>query len=182
MLDPPAATPHTPAVRGGCFSSALFAVLLVAGAVIFWTLFHEPWGLFLAARSWEKTPCTVFESALVPIPGDAKGTFTKRRLEFRYSYSYRGQIYRSSNVWFIKPDSEEARRLIQKYPKGTETECWVNPASPAEAYLLRGFRAELLLALFPLALVVVGLIGLLWQLVQRLRASRAAGDGFGDEE
>ena len=156
-------------------------LLLLAGVVTFWTLFHEPWGLFFAARSWEKVPCTVIASRLESIPADAKGTLAKRRLEFRYSYTYRGQFYRSTNVWFIKPDMDESKRLIQRYPKDTNTECWVNPANPGEAYLHRGFRAELLLALFPLALAGVGLIGLLWQFVRRLRQTPAVEESFVEE-
>ena len=167
-FDPPG-NPHAPAARKGCFSSVLFTIVLLAGATVFWVFFREPWGMFLAARSWESTPCTVIASRLEPVQPDAKGKPLKRKLDFRYRYSYQGQAYWSSSVWFIKPDVEESKRLIQRFPKDTAAVCWVNPANPSEAYLHRAFRAELLLALFPLALALVGLIGLLGQLVRRLR-------------
>jgi hypothetical protein len=174
VFDPPG-NRYSTAASGGCFASFLFAILLVAGATVFWAYFREPWGLLLAARSWEQVPCTVIASRLEPVSADAKGRSVKRRLDFRYSYTHRGEVHRSSNVWFIKPDLEEARRLIQRYPRDTATFCWVNPANPGESYLHRGFRAELLLALFPLALALLGVIGLLWQLTRRLRGPAPPG-------
>lgn len=168
MFDPPAKRSAT-ARRGGCFVSFLFAILFLAGTVILWEFFREPWALYLSARSWESVPCTVIASRLEPIAPDSKGRPLKRRLDFRYAYSYRGEIYRSTNVWFIKPDMEESKRLVQRYPRDTATVCWVNPRNPSEAYLLRSFRAELLLALFPLALAMIGLIGIAGQVGRRLR-------------
>jgi len=150
----------------GCLGVAVFAVLLVAGAAAFWQFFYEPVSLFIDARRWEKTPCVIIVSRFEP-PATAavRGEAPRGRIDIRYRYVFRGQHYRSSRIWFFKPRADD-RDLLRRYPEGSSTWCYVNPRDPKEALLDRSFKPQLLIALVPLAMALIGLAGLLARMLR----------------
>ena len=154
-------------VGEGCFSSLLFALLLLAGSVILWALFLKPFALLLEASRWDATPCIIIESQAEP--AQRQGDFYKATV--RYRYVYKDQTYYSPNIWFVKPGLDarkEIQALVNRYPKGAAFECYVNPADPRQAFLERGFKPELLISIFPLIVAVVGLTGLTANALRRL--------------
>jgi hypothetical protein len=180
------------AERGGCFSSLLFAMLLLAGGVVFWEFFLEPWRDVLDALRWDVTPCQIQESAVEPVRrgpatprGPAEGARGGRptpvapsaaegdthRAVVRYRYTYDGISRVSQRIWFIRSDTgsyAEMKQIVDRYPQGSTAECFVNPRAPHYAVLEREFRPVLLLAVFPLSIGVLGLAGLLSNVLRLL--------------
>ena len=144
--------------RAGCLAPMVFGLLLVAGVTIFVAVFLDPIGNVIEAMGWERVPCTIVGSrveqamrsnAYVP--------------DVKFSYRYEGVLYHSSRVWFIRPTSDnmrDAAEVVKRYPKGLESQCYVDPEKPGYAVLERGVKPELLIALVPLGLVVIGMGGL----------------------
>lgn len=141
----------------GCFAPTLFAMFLLAGGIVFYAFFLDPLYYVVAARNWPKVPCNIRVSRLEAVSPD---TF---RADIKYFYLYGGKTYPSTRVWFIRSLGDthaEVSALLKKYPENSSTWCYVNPRDPAFAVLERGFRPQLLIALVPAGLAIIGLVGL----------------------
>lgn len=140
---------------GGCLAAMLFAVLLAGGVTVLYAFFLEPVRNIIVAANWVPTPCLIRDSDMDAATGKPR---------VRYSYRHENAIFHSQRVWFVRSGgytATEARQILQRYPKGKETTCYVNPKDPSFAVLERGFKPELLIGLIPLAAAVAGLVGLL---------------------
>lgn len=152
-----------------------FGVFLAFGSFLTWLFFWIPVMGWWEARSWQEVPCTVAESR-VGASSDSDGT--TYRVEVTFDYTFDGGQYRSSrynfhdNVYSGGYDGKAA--VVARYPPGTQTTCWANPASPAEAVLERGFLPAYLLGLLPMIFVVVGVGGMAWAIRQGSRSRSAA--------
>lgn len=126
--------------------------VLVMG--ILWTVFSSifvgvglmtMWNGF-SGGSWQKTPCVIERFEISPKPGDSRRFVPQ--LDFRYEFG--GRSYSSHRLWRKKNDSasyEDLSEIRQAFlqgpgeprptPAGAVTECWVNPARPQEACLLK---------------------------------------------
>jgi hypothetical protein len=153
----PPAPGNLPTRERGCLAPFLFLLLLTAGGSIFWGFFYGPIATYVAARQWTPTPCQVyFVNELDPT---ADKRTPKERPSLRYRYNFGGTKFTSARVWFFKPDVDELESMQKQYPEGEYT-CYVNPQDPHVAVLDRNFRAQFLVAIFPLTLALIGLIGL----------------------
>jgi hypothetical protein len=133
----------------------LFAVLLAGGVLVLHAFFLEPVRNVITAANWVRTECLIRESDIDP---------AANRPRIRYSYRYDNALYHSQRVWFVRSGgytAAETRQILQRYPKGAQTHCFVNPKDPSFAVLERGLKPELLIGLVPLAAAIVGLVGLL---------------------
>lgn len=143
--------------EGSCVASGIFALFLLAGALVLWGFFLEPFWLMVQASGWVERRCTIVSSAVEAVGDDAY------RPSVRYKYEYDGASYGSGRIWFIRPDPttrSEAQALVNRYPAGSSTICFVNPQDAKVAVLERGFKPALLIAVFPLAVALIGLVGL----------------------
>lgn len=172
-MTPPTAT-TTPARRqGGCFTPLIFLLLFVAGSLILYAIFLPSLSKLVESLRWVKTPCTIVSSK---VESSEETGVRFYRPDVRYLYYFNRARYRASTIWFIKHDTEtlaEATSVVQRYPQGLETHCYVNPNDPKSAVLQRGFKPELLIAIVPLALMVIGLWGLVGQFIGSARRPTA---------
>ncbi len=81
----------------------------------------------------------------------------------QYTYSFNGESHSSgkhfrSDQGFA--DYGEAQRLVQRYPPGSKSYCYVNPSNPAEAILQRPSFWLALAIPFPLIFVAIGAGGI----------------------
>jgi len=137
----------------------IFALFLAAGLTIFLAVFLEPVASVIQATRWQRVPCTIVASRVEKLD-KIRNAHTP---EVHFVYRFGNATYRSSRIWFIRPTSDtlrDAQQAITPYPKGLETFCYVDPNDPAYAVLQRGFKPELLIALVPLALILIGAYGL----------------------
>jgi hypothetical protein len=64
-----------------------------------------------------------------------------RRIDVQVRYEYSGQVFQ---VWCRSPtrngygraDSQAERQMAARFPRGTSQQVFVNPATPAEAFLI----------------------------------------------
>jgi len=105
---------------------------------------HEWW----QAQRWTEVPCTILESE-VQVLSDDDGVMYKAHIQ--YTYRVDGKDFLSERIHFrdgavSTPDGRE--RLVAQYPQGAEAVCYVNPADPEQAILVRDFSGLYLIG-FP---------------------------------
>jgi hypothetical protein len=87
------------------------------------------------------------------------------RIEVAYHYRVDGQAYASKSYQFSTGSSsgrQGKQKVVDQYPAGRETVCYVNPSKPSEAVIKRGLNVEMLYGLFGLLFAGVGALGLFY--------------------
>lgn len=151
---PPA--PSDPTRRGrrlglGCAIplGLFFAALGLAG---FWPITIEPLRKAAAASSWVETPCEIIESEVIAERG-SRGTHYRVAVRFRYEWPPAGDpatprspetapalVFESERYDFADGSGGigfDPQAAVDALPPGFRTVCFVNPADPAEAVLVR---------------------------------------------
>jgi hypothetical protein len=142
-----------------------YTVLFFAGATILWTFFLEPFRYLISARKWVPTPAVIHSSEVERAGEDGY------RPKVHYRYQFAGKPQRSERIWFTRwgADSQsDAKAVVARYPQGSLHTIWVNPDDPEMSVLERGFRPQLLIALAPALLMVVGAAGLVSRVSRRV--------------
>jgi len=172
-----AAYPLEPRQQGGCGGIIIYAVLFVAGMGVLYAFFLEPFRNWIAAREWRPTPCTVYVSTVEPVTDKEKkkdkgaATIVGYRPEIKYSYRIGGEVHRSDKIWFIRPAAStqaDAKKLVDKYPVGSQQRCFVDPKNDDFAVLERGFGPQLLIAIIPALFAIAGITGIVSRVRQRV--------------
>lgn len=174
MTFPPFATdPAAPRDGGGCLASLSLAALLITGLIILYTFFLDPARDIIQGMRYRAAPATIIESKVIDTKVDPnkiekdKGSDPNLPVfkpEVRYSYRVDDKIYRSPRIWFAVTTATtkaKAKAIVDRYPEGSRQTAYVHPNKPEYAVLDRGFRPTLLLGLIPLAMVIIGGVGLL---------------------
>ena len=146
--------------KGKYIAAVFFLIFALAGAGMLYPLSILPIARTIDAKSWIETPCKVLDARVRSHKGDDSTTFSVYIL---YEYTFEGQTYKSDRYSFVGGSSSGRKgkaRVVANYRNAREPVCYVNPDSPHEAVLKRGFHVGLLLALVPLPFLLVGLIGL----------------------
>lgn len=159
--------------QAGCLI-LFFAVFLAVGLATTYLMLVRPvWGI-LQATSWTPTPCTVISSTVQEHPSSDGSTYS---INIRYRYEINGSTFESDRYDFDTGSSsgrDGKQRVVNQYPPGSSSTCYVNPANPNQAVLNRGFHAGYLLGLFPLIFVAVGGGGIFFAARSYLRSKRPA--------
>lgn len=170
--------PGPAARRAGNVAGWLFGVVFVLiGGVLSWIFFVKPVVEWSAARSWVETPCVIESSRVVSVRGDDGTTY---RPEILYVYEIDGREHRSSRVSFFGGSSSGRsgkEAFIRSYPVGGRAVCYVDPADPGRAVLVRAFSAMSLLGLIPVVFLVIGLV-MLVAMVRGGSKARSANGGL----
>ncbi len=155
------------------FMPAFFGIFALAGAGMLYPLSIRPIARTIDAESWVETPCRVLEGRVRSHDSDDGTTYSVYVL---YEYSFDGQTYKSDRYSFMGGSSSGYRskkRVVDAYRNAEQPVCYVDPDSPHEAVLKRGFHLGLLFALFPLPFLAVGVGGLVYVVRGRGRAGAA---------
>jgi hypothetical protein len=143
--------------RVGVVFCAIFAVI---GAALFYFLTVRTFLKVQAARSWPTVPCVVESSRVKSHDSDDGTTYSA---DILYRYQVAGREYRSNRFSFMGGSSsgyDGKAAVVRQYPPGRRTECFVNPANPNDAVLVRGFTPMMWFGLIPLAFLLFGTFGL----------------------
>jgi hypothetical protein len=134
----------------GCAYFLLCLGMIAIGVFLFRTMFWTPVSAWRAAQSWQELPCTVVESRVIRNNPSGKAGLSYRP-GITYEYELYGRTYRSSRYSFRddyeSADSGDSSEIVDRYPPGLRTTCWVDPAHPSEAVLDREFGGVLLFGL-----------------------------------
>jgi hypothetical protein len=129
---------------------------------MFYLLAWKPISGVIQAQKWEPTPCVITDSRVV---SSASSDGTTYRVDVKYAYTFRGRKYEAARYDFsVGSSSGRARKqaIVDRYPRGSATTCYVNPAAPGEAVIERGFNRGLLIGLFPIPFLLVGVFGFIF--------------------
>jgi len=160
--------------HGPVFGLLFFGVFLLVGSLLSYFLLWRPWTRVQAAKTWPAHPCTVVSSR-VRTHNDSDST--TYRVEIVYVYEVNGREFRSHRYKFMGLGGSFSgyagkAAIVQQYPPGRKTVCYVNPLDPADAVLERGFTAEMWMGAIPLAFMLAGVAGVFGT----LRSRRQPGD------
>lgn len=124
---------------GGAFFSLLF---VVGGAALLWfTSLRPALRARTAATSWRRAPCTIVNSAVAEHPGSGEDNQPSYSVDLLYEYAIEDRQYRANRFDFAAdPESDDDPQLAiaRKFPGGSRTYCYVNPADPLDAVLQPG--------------------------------------------
>lgn len=145
-----------------CFV-AFFVFLLLFGGILS-CFFVKSILQVVGARDWHEVSCVIVNSKVVESSsGDGSGT--SYRIEVLYMYEVDGRRYQSSRYEFFDLLAWTAGKqaVVDLYPPGKRTVCYVDPNDPREAVINRGLPAGVWWGFIPALLVVIGIKGILWQ-------------------
>lgn len=149
-------------VRGG--GVLFFGIFLIAGLAFLYMLALRPLWLMAQARDWQRVPCEVLSSG-VRTHSDSDGSTYSVNIFYRYEV--KGREYRSNRYSFMRGSSSGysgKAAVVNQFPAGMKTFCWVNPSDPGDAVLNREWSGDMWWGLFPLPFVAVGLGGIIWSI------------------
>ena len=151
--------------------SALFFIVFLAMGLFFEGLIVRDFVQNVGTYSWTETPCEIVSSGIKPARGDYAF-----EVEYRYAVNDRP---RTSRQYSLKgapfSDYADAQQLALRFPAGMSAVCYVNPAPPRDAILVRPSLWMGFWMLFPLIFVGIGGGGLFWSVRGVIRGLRKAG-------
>jgi hypothetical protein len=154
------AVPKSPKSKSKYGLVGVFGIFALAGGLMLYPLGIKPVARTIAAESWVATPCKVLRAEVRQRDNDERITFSVYIL---YQYEFNGQTYKCDRYAFVTDSSgiyQNEDRIVERYRAAVNPVCYVNPDSPSEAVLKRGFHADLLRALLPLPFLLIGVGGL----------------------
>ncbi len=168
--------PATPgSSRLGSMLVGVFFGLSLAAAGAFFC--RALWGGYQRAKEldhWTETPCAIVTSEVVSIEAVPNSPL---EYEPRIDYRYRAgdQLQASQRVKRVQPRSahrERMEKIVQQFPPGSQSRCWVDPADPTAAVLLKDSKAAAYTLWFP-ALFIVGGLGIAISAVRPIFRAKA---------
>jgi hypothetical protein len=147
-----------------------FGLLFVAiGGAVFVPMALIPSIRLAVSKTWSATPCTIVDSNLRSWSTDDG---TSYRADVLYLYHAGDREWRSNRVdffSFLSTGYSNAREILDRYPIGSSTTCWVDPRRPSKSVLDRELRPKQLFGLIPLLFILVG-----WAVANHGRKKAAA--------
>jgi hypothetical protein len=173
-----AATPLSSVPKSGTGCLVLFfSIFLVVGTGITSAMLIRPLWQIAQARKWSAVPCTIVSSE---IRSHSSSDGTTYSVDILYRYNIRGVEYRANRYVFGAVSSSGyngKREIVSQYPRGRPTICYVNPADPTDAVLIRDATAGLWFGLIPLVFVLAGVAGIRFA-IRQSRQSRSPVPGI----
>lgn len=136
----------------------LGTLLALAGAVFTWVLWTA-WQRAEETRRWAPTSCRIVVSK-VAMERPTPNSNPAYRADIRYDYVFNGVHHTGTRLKRVDSPSQHQDVVIQRlqpWPPGSESTCFVNPASPGMAVLKHDTRAALYSIWFPLLFVAGGM-------------------------
>lgn len=152
---------------------ALGGIFVVVGGGLFVAIGVLPAARLVEATSWTELPSTVLSSTVRSHDTDDGTTY---RVDILYEYEVDGVIHRSNRHSFAAHGSSGyggKRAVVDRYPRGSSTVCFVDPNDPYRSVLDRGFRPAYLVGLLPLVFLIAGAAVLRWG-ITRIRQNRTS--------
>lgn len=143
---------------GSIYLAGIGLAVALVGAVFVYLL----WSSFAqakATREWQETPCLVILSKVNE--RSAKNISKEFSWNVEYIYDFNGESYSSkfhtprAAKWSSAKKSVDA--LIEQYPEGEKSICFVNPKVPSQAILKHDSKGAGYSIWFPMLFVVGGL-------------------------
>ncbi|MDD3119655.1 MAG: DUF3592 domain-containing protein, partial [Victivallales bacterium] len=124
--------------RGVVMSGGGIVGILFLGLIFIIMCF--PFMRMLASQSWEKTPCYIISSRLTISRSNSGSAHCYTEIVYRYRFRGRDYIGDRYDCWYDFYGYKAKKAMVEQYPEGEKTFCYVNPAAPELAVLLNRFR------------------------------------------
>jgi hypothetical protein len=132
-------------------------------AVVFFAMALPPIGFFFmkvtpelkVLSEWQEVSCTIISSEFVDSRRGRRHGFYEPVIVFEYEWG--GETYQSKRHRLeSKPmKGRPVGKFIEKYPAGSTSTCYINPANPSEAVLSPITPVNIILSSFAIPLVLV---------------------------
>jgi len=142
----------------GRFGLSLFFLFFFAMGSLFEVFILREFARAAGQRSWKPVPCTIVASEVREIGGQSPYAVA---VSYQYDCGgrrYSGSVYKRG--YSTSETYSSAHKIVQRYPVGRATVCYVNPQNAAEAVLKRDSMLIGFVALFPLIFVAIGAGGI----------------------
>jgi len=167
----------------GCLI-AFGAVFALFGSFFVAMFFVLPLWRVVLASNWQEVPCTILESS-VETHTNSKGSTTYRvAVRFLYQLDVDGaprEGYESTRYDLTNGNRSSGlsgkQAAVDALPPGLQTTCWIDPANPAEAVLVRGATGTMWLGSISLLFPAAG-IGLIVFALRQRRKERLREGGL----
>lgn len=147
-----------PPADGRLLLGILGCLFLVAGSTIFYFLTVRTFFQVQSARHWVETPAVVVASEVKSHSGSKGSTYS---VHITYRYEVNGRSHQADRYDFLGGSFSGYNgkaKIVRQYPPGRKITCFVNPANPADAVLVRGFVPMMLIfgLLLPVTFIAFG--------------------------
>ena len=139
----------------GDFLGPLFVLAFLSACLYF--VFIIPLLRILRARDWLETPCVILASAVNEDKNDS-GLY---RIGITFKYEIAGRSQESSRYRFARGALFAYRgkkAVVDRFPPGTKTVCYVNPADPSDSVIERGMTSDLLIVGIVIIIMLISLV------------------------
>ena len=142
--------------NSGCFQAVFGLIFFAAGVAFLWVIFLSPLIESLGAQDWPQADCRILKSE-IKVKRDSDGDTYKPIVEYQYIVA--GRKYHGDRPTFedVSASRKWAKRISDKYPVGSTSQCFYDPQEPGNSVLDRDYEISFyLMALFPLVFVGIG--------------------------
>ncbi len=147
-------------------------LFVTVGGSLFIAIGAVPGLRLLRAASWLETPCTIVSST---VRSHSTDDGTTHRVDILFRYEVDGVSYNSNRYDFANFSSSgyaSKREIVDGYPEGSESVCFVDPDDPTRVVLVRDFRPAYLVGLLPLLFLIAGAAVARWGINIRNRTAK----------
>jgi hypothetical protein len=150
------------------YARMVFSIVFLTLGLLASRIIWDKSTLYFDSRNWVETSTQIKESSIKS--GIRSSSGKGRRISnvvyqanIVFIYYYEGRSYESNTFSLFDlrlDDVAEESKLVNDYPPGKRTKCFVNPKNPSQAVINRDFQmGEFLLCLVPIGFIVVGVFG-----------------------
>jgi Protein of unknown function (DUF3592) len=140
----------------GCGALAFISM----GLPFVWLMLGVPTLALVRSQAWPQASCEVLYTGVQPGVTHSRGGSAYRPL-VAYAYTVSGREYISA-AFEVQPrdykNEDDAKAQAATFASGSRWKCYVDPADPGQAVLLRRFNPATLLGLLPGLFPVFGLL------------------------
>ncbi len=114
-------------------------------------------------RSYTRTRGRIVRAEVEEIPRPSEEGGPEFRPVVRYAFEAHGRTYESERMSIGSPAAagtsypQDAQRVIDRHPSGTEVDVWFDPRDPRRSVLVRGIPSVHVIATVALGIALVGL-------------------------
>lgn len=145
------------AKRGRTGLGVFLAIFLFIGLAFGYIFIGRPVINLINAQDWPGVPAVVTSSELQENSGSDGSTY---KIQISFAYEFNGQRRTSDTYDFFTFMSSSGydgkKQIVNQYPAGKQTTCFVNPNDPSVAVLSRGWSNNIWFGAIPLVFVLIG--------------------------
>lgn len=123
----------------GCFRAVFGLIFFAAGMAFLWFIFLSPLIESLGAQDWPQADCRILKSE-IKVKRDSDGDTYKPLVEYQYIVA--GRKYHGDRPTFedVSASRKWAKRISDKYPVGSTSQCFYDPQEPGNSVLDRDYE------------------------------------------